>query len=113
MEKETLPDLPKVPTRIAWASVICIIVMALLALDSYCTENWFGFWVYITAIIIHIGVFVHRWMVFTRLHRQRRAIIAIDKIIRTPVIREEGNSIIFTFIMPKDHVLNALKGRQK
>lgn len=100
-----LPDKPNVMTKTD--NTILAIILSLTVFSIL-----MGFW--ITALIqlgilagnILMIIFRYSWL--NHLYKEKCDLIKIQKIIDTPMMREEGNSIIFSFLKPSDRLLNKM-----
>lgn len=102
-EKKSLLRPP--PSRWTWSTPIVVVVLALFT--AYCVwdHNWLGATIDAAIVLVNVMVGVHRWVSMDRLWQQYRRLKVMETIVNTPVMREEGNSIIFTFLCPTDRLL--------
>lgn len=101
----SLDDLPDPPERVASSSVVLFSAFAGIAAYN---ENWYGMCLDL-AVLIAVLVFGYiRWQSITKLRRQWRLAKLLEKLIKTPMMREEANSVIFTFIFPSPELMEEL-----
>lgn len=103
MEKASILDgvpIPPKPVLFPKNGVIGIVVLIALAVLCVCSENWLGAAV---DVVLALLVFGACWMSYNGqkfLWEKYQNLCCVDRLIRTPVLREEGHSLIFTFLAP-------------
>lgn len=105
--------MPDAPPRIKVSGVIMGSIFATFGVYSACTENWLGAAIDFTIVL---GVFVFAYFHYKKivdLERRIRIARTLHKLVNTPTMREEDNSIILTFIFPSPEIMEEIKALSK
>lgn len=103
-----LPDLPELPKRVRASTVILLVMfIGLLALNIY-NQNWLGAVIdSILAVAVLVFAYLH-YRKINELRRSYRVLKCMRTMLQTPVMREEANSIIFTFLFPSPEIMKEI-----
>jgi len=87
----------------------CILMLCCFTYVAYMSSNWFGFSIDIALLTFQIFITVVRWRSYRKLRNTYEVLKAIEEIVKTPKMKEIGNSIIFTILMPTQELISKLK----
>lgn len=103
----TLDSLPK-PELVQTSNVIVMLIFAAFAIYCLFNQNWLGATID-GGICVTLAVIAYfRYRKVAELRRQIRVLKVMETIINTPTMREEANSVIFTFIFPSPAIMDEL-----
>ena len=101
--------IPQPPKPVLWSTVISTTIIACFMVWCISNDNWLGASLDAGLIALNVGFAIIRYRSLSSLYRQCRNLHVLRRIIDTPTMREEGNSIIFTYIAPSDRIMEELK----
>jgi hypothetical protein len=102
------PELRKPKSPISYISIFLTIFLVLMAINSAYRQNWFGFWVNVAAAIFNILSASFHYYAYRKINKTYKMLKSFETIINTPVMREEGHSVIITIVMPHKELLDKL-----
>ena len=104
-----LPPLPEFPLALVTKTsvIVCVMFIVLLIFNLY-QRNWVGATVDLAAFLAMLYFSISRYKKVKHLKNQHRDIALIRQIMLTPTFREEGSSIILTFLKPSDRLLQSM-----
>lgn len=104
-----LPPLPEFPLALVTkTSIITCTIFAALLILNVCLGNWIGASVDLAALSLVLFFSISRYKKVKQLKEQHRDIALIRQIMVTPTFREEGSSIILTFLKPSERLLKSM-----
>ena len=84
------------------------VFLTLMALNAAHYERWFGVIVDVLLIVVNLGLSFKLYSNEWKLYRHWKNIKALDEIIGGPVLKEDGNSIIITYLMPSERLIKEI-----
>ena len=108
IELPPMPKLPPMPSMIPMSTVLRIVFVGSLAAWCFSRSNWIGGCADLGIIALSITFAVMRYRSMKELYRHHRNLLTIQKILTTPVMVEEGNSMILTFLRPSDRLMDEM-----
>jgi len=104
-ELHPLPPIPLIST----GTIILCLCLGALATWCFSQSNWIGGWIDVFLIVLNVAFAAIRYRSIKRLYRHHHKLLTIQKIFNTPVMAEEGNSMILTFLRPSDRLMDEMK----
>jgi hypothetical protein len=103
-----MPKLPPMPSMIPLSTILMIVFVGSMAAVCFSRSNWIGGCADLGIIALSVTFAVMRYRSMKELHRHHRNLLTIQKILTTPVMAEEGNSMILTFLRPSDRLMEEM-----
>lgn len=101
------PPLPK-PSFMPLSTIFLCLFLGGLATHCFYKSNWIGGCFDLFLIAVNVTLAIHRYKSLNNLAKQHQRLIAIHKIITTPVMSEVGNSMILTWLRPSDRLMDEM-----
>jgi hypothetical protein len=103
-----LPKLPPLPPMFPAHTILWCLCLGTLATICFAQSNWIGGSVDVALIALMLGFSWKRYRTMKELYRHHHNLLAIRKILSTPTVVEEGNSMILTFLRPSDRLMDEM-----
>lgn len=108
VEMPPLPELPPMPSVVPASTIIVSVLLGTMSAWCFSRGNWIGGCIDLAIVALNVVFAWMRYKTMTRLYRQHRNLLTIQKILTTPVMAEEGNSMILTFLRPSDRLMEEM-----
>ena len=102
-------DLPPLPDKLQFSSLAFMVVFSVLAVFCLFTENWLGAAIAGAVVAVIFVMAYLRYLKVSDLHQKYRVLKVMEIMVKTPVMSEEGNSIILTYIFPSPAIMDELR----
>ena len=96
------------PSMIPMSTILLIVFVGTMAALCFSRSNWIVGCAYLGITAMSITFAVIRYRSMKELHRRHRNLLTIQKILTKPVMAEEGNSMILTFLRPSDRLMEEM-----
>lgn len=103
-----LPNLPPMPPMFPAHTILLCLFLGTLATVCFAQSNWIGGSIDVALIALMLGFSWKRHRSMKELYRHHRNLLTIRKILTTPTVVEEGNSMILTFLRPSDRLMDEM-----
>lgn len=101
---DNIPIPPK-PMLLGWSGISGLSLLGGLAVACGVHENWFGLALNVGLMgVVLLGCYI-AYLAQSSLWRKYQRLLCVDRLITTPVMREDGHSLIFTFLSPSPEML--------
>lgn len=98
-------DLIKPPNKISYVVVFTSLFLATMAIINAIQERWsmVAIDLFLVSLNLIFSIIIYRSSM--RLHQKHKVLKAFEKIFKTPIMQEKGNSVIITMILPKPQLV--------
>ena len=98
-------NLIKPPNKINYVLVFTSLFLATMAITNAIQGRWFlvGVDLFLISLNLIFSIFTYRSSM--KLHQKYKVLKAFEKILKTPIMQEKGNSIIITMILPQPQLV--------
>jgi len=104
----SVSSLPPLPERIQFGMVMLICFFLGMGIFNLFCENWLGAGIDFALVSVAFVFAYLRYRKLSVLYSDYRVLKVMEKIINTPVMKEEANSIIFTFVCPSPAIMEEI-----
>lgn len=102
-------ELPPPPKKMTYVSVVVLFFLGTMAVWCVTEENWIGaitdFFLFAAVLFVAIA----RYLSLSKIYNNLKILYVVERIKNTPVMREEGCSIILTYLMPSPKIMEEIR----